>query len=66
VLNATGKHGPNLGNSIGCLGMMFSVFESLAYNVRGEDDMLNVIGAGALAGGVFKSQAVSVPCQPVS
>lgn len=46
--------------------MMFSVFESLAYNVRGEDDMLNVIGAGALAGGVFKSQAVSVPCQPVS
>lgn len=58
MLNATGKHGPGLGNSIGCLGMMFSVFESLAYNVRGEDDLLNVIGSGAIAGGLFKSQAV--------
>uniref|UniRef100_A0A7S3TJ48 Mitochondrial import inner membrane translocase subunit TIM23 n=1 Tax=Strombidinopsis acuminata TaxID=141414 RepID=A0A7S3TJ48_9SPIT len=57
VLNSTGKHGPNLGNSIGCLGMMFSLFETIAYNIRGEDDLLNVIGAGALAGGVFKSQS---------
>lgn len=61
VLNSTGKHGPNLGNSIGCLGMMFSLFETIAYNIRGEDDLLNVIGAGALAGGVFKSQSVSLP-----
>ena len=57
VLNATGKHGPGLGNSVGCLGMMFSTFETLAFNFRGEDDMLNVMGAGALAGGIFKSQA---------
>ena len=60
VLNSTGKHGPGLGNSVAALGMMFSGLESIAYNVRGEDDLLNVIGAGALTGGIFKSQAVRI------
>ena len=34
VLNATGKRGPTLGNGLGCLAMMVSVFESLAFTVR--------------------------------
>ena len=57
VLNATGKMGPNWGNAAGCLGMMFSFFESVAFNLRGTDDLLNVAAAGALTGGIFKSTA---------
>ena len=57
VLNAAGKKGPAWGNGVGCLGMMFSAFETVAFNVRGTDDLLNVAGAGALAGGIYKSTA---------
>ena len=57
VLNAVGKQGPGLGNGLGCLAMMYSIFESLAYNVRGEDDLLNPIGAGVLSGAIYKSTA---------
>ena len=45
------------GNGLGCLAMMYSIFESLAYNVRGEDDLLNPIGAGVLSGAIYKSTA---------
>ena len=34
--------------------MMCSIFESLAYNVRGTDDLLNPAGAAALTGGLYK------------
>ena len=54
VLNATGKRGPTLGNSLGCIAMMCSIFESLAYNIRGTDDMLNPAGAAALTGMLYK------------
>ncbi len=57
VLNNMGKRGPGWGNSIGCLGMMFSFFESVAYNARGTDDLLNVAGAGAVSGAILKSAA---------
>eukprot|EP00316_Scyphosphaera_apsteinii_P017805 CAMPEP_0119307478 /NCGR_PEP_ID=MMETSP1333-20130426/7960_1 /TAXON_ID=418940 /ORGANISM="Scyphosphaera apsteinii, Strain RCC1455" /LENGTH=192 /DNA_ID=CAMNT_0007311031 /DNA_START=89 /DNA_END=667 /DNA_ORIENTATION=+ len=57
VLNSTGRRGPAWGNSAGCLAMMFSTFESLAFTVRGADDLLNVAGAGVLTGGIFKSGA---------
>ena len=35
--------------------MMASIFESLAYNIRGEDDLLNPAGAAALTGIISKS-----------
>ena len=54
VLNATGRKGPGWGNALGCLAMMFSVFESIAYNVRGTDDLLNPAGAAALTGTIYK------------
>ena len=38
--------------------MMGSIFESLAYNLRGEvDDILNPAGAAALTGVLYKSTA---------
>ena len=55
VLNAIGMRGPRWGNSLGCLAMMGSIFESLAYNVRGTDDLLNPAGAAALTGTIFMS-----------
>lgn len=57
VLNATGKRGPGLGNSLGCIAMMCSLFESIAYNVRGEDDLANPAGAAALTGALYKITA---------
>jgi len=57
VLNATGKRGPGLGNTLGCIAMMCSIFESIAYNVRGEDDLLNPAGAAALTGALYKITA---------
>lgn len=57
VLNAMGKHGPGTANSLGCIAMMCSIFESIAYNVRGEDDILNTAGAAALTGMLYKSTA---------
>jgi len=55
VLNSMGSRGPGLANSLGCVAMMASIFESLAYNVRGEDDLLNPAGAAALTGVLYKS-----------
>lgn len=57
VLNSWAKSGPGLGNSLGCIAMMTSLFESIAYNARGTDDILNPVGAAALTGAIFKSQA---------
>lgn len=57
VLNSWAKSGPGLGNSLGCIAMMASIFESFAYTMRGTDDILNPVGAAALTGAIFKSQA---------
>ena len=57
ILNATAKRGPGLGNSIGCIAMMCSIFESLAYNIRGEDDLLDPVGGAALTGMLYKITA---------
>ena len=35
--------------------MMCSIFESLAYNVRDTDDLLNPAGAAAVTGMVYKA-----------
>ena len=44
--------------------MMFSVLESVAFNVREQDDILNTAAAGVVAGGIFKSTAVSFTPSP--
>lgn len=54
VLNATGRKGPGWGNSLGCLAMMYSCFETLAFTVRETDDLLNPAGAAAITGCIFK------------
>ena len=38
--------------------MMCSIFESIAYNVRETDDLLNPVGAGALTGVIYKITSV--------
>jgi|EP00900_Chrysochromulina_parva_P023821 mitochondrial import inner membrane translocase subunit TIM23 len=55
VLNSMGMSGPGLANSLGCIALMCSFFESVAYNVRGTDDILNPAGAAALTGVLYKS-----------
>ena len=57
VLNSMGSRGPGLANSLGCIALMGSFFESVAYNVRGTDDVLNPAGAAALTGVLYKSTA---------
>ena len=52
-----GKSGPGLANSLGCVALMCSFFESLAYNVRGEDHWTNPARAAALTGVLYKSTA---------
>ena len=60
VLNAAGRKGPGLANSLGCVAMMCSIFESIAYNARGTDDLLNPAGAAALTGTLYKITSVRV------
>lgn len=57
ILNATGRKGPAWGNALGCVAMMWSIFEGIAHEVRGEDDLLNPVGAAALTGAIYKISA---------
>lgn len=57
VLNAVGRKGPGWGNSLGCIAMLTSIFESIAYNARGVDDLFNPAGAAALTGTLYKITA---------
>lgn len=55
ILNSTGRLGPGWGNSLGCLAMMCSIFEGVAFNARGGvDDIFNPAGAAALTGVIYK------------
>jgi len=57
VLNQMGRRGPGWGNGLGAMALMWSVFETLAFTVRGEDDVLNPIGAALVTGSLYKSFA---------
>lgn len=57
VLNHVTKRGPFLGNSAGVLAMTYNLLDSSLDYFRGKHDDLNSIGAGALAGAIFKSSA---------
>lgn len=55
VLNAGGKTGRNLGNTLGVLGLFYASIESLSGYIREEHDSLNSIIAGGGTGALFKS-----------
>lgn len=55
ILNATGKRGALLANSMGVLALMFSLTETSLHNFTKEDDVVNYAAAGAVAGAVFRS-----------
>lgn len=55
VLNATGKRGALLANSMGVLALAFSLSESMIYNYTSDDTIGNYAAAGAAAGAIFKS-----------
>lgn len=55
VLNATGKRGALLANSMGVLALTFSLSETLLHNVTKDDSVTNYAAAGAMAGAIFKS-----------
>eukprot|EP00051_Salpingoeca_urceolata_P026752 m.478499 g.478499 ORF g.478499 m.478499 type:complete len:210 (+) comp21153_c0_seq1:1904-2533(+) len=56
VLNAAGKRGPFLGNSLGVLALMYSGVNGLIVKQREEvDDIYNQAIAGAATGALFKS-----------
>jgi import inner membrane translocase subunit TIM23 len=57
VLNATSRHGPMLGNQLGVIGMMYSGIDAAAEAIRGEDDLLNQLGAGTLTGVLYRMSA---------
>lgn len=57
VLNHVTKRGPFLGNSAGVLAMTYNLIDSALDYSRGKHDDLNSVGAGAIAGAIFKSSA---------
>lgn len=57
VLNHITKRGPFLGNSAGVLALTYNLIDSSIDAIRGKHDDLNSIGAGALAGALFRSSA---------
>lgn len=61
VLNSVGRRGPGWGNALGAMALMWSVFETIAYNARDTDDVLNPAGAGLVTGCIFRSTAVTLP-----
>lgn len=57
VLNHITKRGPFLGNSAGVLALTYNLIDSSIDAIRGKHDDLNSLGAGALAGALFRSSA---------
>lgn len=55
ILNATGKRGALLANSMGILALVFSLSETSLHNFTKDDGATNYAAAGALAGAIFKS-----------
>jgi import inner membrane translocase subunit TIM23 len=58
LLNAVGRRAGRLGNAAGIVAILFSGFESFLHWFRDDvDDAWNYVGAGALAGAIYKSTA---------
>ncbi|KAK6465448.1 Tim17/Tim22/Tim23/Pmp24 family-domain-containing protein [Scheffersomyces coipomensis] len=57
ILNHITKRGPFLGNSSGVIAMTYNIIDSTLDAIRGKHDDFNSLGAGALAGALFRSSA---------
>ncbi|TKA66981.1 hypothetical protein B0A49_07155 [Cryomyces minteri] len=55
ALNAITRRGPFLGNSAGCIAMVYNGINSTIGHYRGKHDSANSVVAGALSGMLFKS-----------
>ncbi|ODV82401.1 mitochondrial import inner membrane translocase subunit TIM23 [Suhomyces tanzawaensis NRRL Y-17324] len=57
ILNHMTKRGPFLGNSAGVLALTYNMIDSSLDYFRGVHDDFNSLGAGAIAGALFRSSA---------
>ncbi|MED6160214.1 hypothetical protein PIB30_049254 [Stylosanthes scabra] len=57
ILNSGGQRGRRLGNSLGTLGLIFSVTESAIQSLTDRDDMVNSAAAGLVTGALYKAAA---------
>ncbi|CUM65970.1 uncharacterized protein PRCAT00003624001 [Priceomyces carsonii] len=57
VLNHITRRGPFLGNTAGVLALTYNLIDSSFDALRGKHDDLNSIGAGVLAGALFRSSS---------
>ena len=57
VLNHITKRGPYLGNSAGVMALLYNLVVASVDSIREKHDDLNSIGAGAIAGALFRSSA---------
>ncbi|KAM5534689.1 hypothetical protein V8D89_011701 [Ganoderma adspersum] len=57
ILNSVTRRGTFMGNSAGCLALVYNAFNSSIDHFRGEHDTYGSMAAGALTGALFKSTA---------
>ncbi|KAH9940925.1 Tim17-domain-containing protein [Epithele typhae] len=57
VLNSVTRRGTFIGNSAGCLALVYNGFSSTIDAIRGEHDMYGSMASGALTGALYKSTA---------
>lgn len=61
ILNGCTRRGPLIGNSAAVCTMFYTTFAHGFEKLRDEDDLVNHVAAGALAGGLFKSTGIQIP-----
>ncbi|KAI1793558.1 Tim17-domain-containing protein [Ganoderma leucocontextum] len=57
ILNSISRRGTFMGNSAGCLALVYNAFNSSIDHFRGEHDTYGSMAAGALTGALYKSTA---------
>ncbi|PIL25102.1 transporter [Ganoderma sinense ZZ0214-1] len=57
ILNSVTRRGTFMGNSAGCLALVYNAFNSSIDHFRGEHDTYGSMAAGALTGALYKSTA---------
>ncbi|KAI0741556.1 mitochondrial import inner membrane translocase subunit tim23 [Daedaleopsis nitida] len=57
VLNSVTRRGTFIGNSAGCLALVYNAFNSSIDHFRGQHDTYGSMAAGALTGALYKSTA---------
>ncbi|KAI0629154.1 mitochondrial import inner membrane translocase subunit tim23 [Trametes polyzona] len=57
ILNSVTRRGTFIGNSAGCLALVYNAFNSSIDAIRGQHDTYGSMAAGALTGALYKSTA---------